>query len=74
MITAEPESSDNVARALDQVQARLPEQLTAAEREAIAGKLNEIGDCIDRLRHFRLQNGDEPAPGFHPFRKVVSGS
>lgn len=61
--------SETVVCALDALQSRLSQPLSLDERAAIAAHLIEAGERHVRLRAFALENGEQPAPGFHPFRQ-----
>ncbi|MCC6943725.1 MAG: hypothetical protein IT335_04050 [Thermomicrobiales bacterium] len=56
--------------ALTQIDRKLATPLTLAERAAVGERLEKFRERFDRLRQFPLSNGDEPAPGFHPYRKA----
>ncbi|MBX3071623.1 MAG: hypothetical protein KF883_14050 [Thermomicrobiales bacterium] len=56
--------------ALKQIDSKLATPLTPAERAEVGERLGEFRERFGRLRQFPLSNGDEPAPGFHPYRKA----
>ncbi len=65
-------STSEITAQLDQIQVQLASSLTAQERREIAERLAVNAERVARLRQFPLENGDAPAPGFHPFRQAGS--
>ncbi len=74
MTTSEPAIPERVQRALDALSLRLSQPLRPDEQAAIVATLTESEERFGRLRTFSLENGDQPAPGFHPYRRGGKGS
>ncbi|MGD9713513.1 MAG: hypothetical protein AB7V46_15820 [Thermomicrobiales bacterium] len=55
--------------ALDKLRSMIDQVFTEDQIEELRKRLQESEERFERLRDQPLENGDEPAPGFHPFRR-----
>ncbi len=59
---------------LGRVRSLIDQDFSVEQLDALRKQLRETEERMARLRQFPLENGDQPAPGFRPFRKGAKGS
>ena len=74
MAISDTAERDDVELMLRLLESRLSGALSDDHRAAVGSRLADSGQRLERLRQVHLDNGDEPAPGFRPYRTRETGA
>jgi len=63
------DDQNNVESDMHRIRQMVDQDLTEEQIDDLRKRLTESAERFLRLRAFPLANGDEPAPGFRPYKK-----